>query len=57
MATYKEGASMPYTICSAYALLDGLMEICSLEENIESLNKHFSDKLEELKNAKDKLAV
>jgi hypothetical protein len=41
----KEGASFPATIQSIYSLLDGLVEICSKEENIESINKHFSEKL------------
>lgn len=45
----KEGASMPATIAGIYALLDGLVEICSHEESIDSITKHFSDKINELK--------
>lgn len=46
----KEGASMPATISGIYSLLDGLVEICSFEESIDSITKHFQDKIEELKN-------
>lgn len=46
----KEGASMPATISSIYSLLDGLIEVCSKEESIDSISKHFSDKLSTLKN-------
>lgn len=46
----KEGASMPATISSIYALLDGLVEICSFEESIDSITKHFQDKIDQLKN-------
>ncbi len=45
----KEGASMPATISSIYALLDGLVEICSFEESIDSITKHFQDKIDELR--------
>ncbi len=48
----KEGASMPATIAGIYALLDGLIEICSYEESIDSINKHFSEKLDELRRDK-----
>ena len=48
----KEGASMPATISGIYALLDGLIEICSYEENIEAITKHFKDKLRELEEQK-----
>ncbi len=44
----KEGASMPATISSIYALLDGLIEICSFEENVDSITKHFGDKIKAL---------
>jgi Transcriptional Coactivator p15 (PC4) len=47
----KEGISMPGSISSVYALLDGLIEICSRAEGIDSLHKHLLDKLEELKDA------
>lgn len=46
----KEGASMPATIAGIYALLDGLVEICSFEESIDSITKHFQEKIEQLKN-------
>lgn len=46
----KEGISMPATISSIYALLDGLIEICSYEESIDAVSKHFSDKIDALKN-------
>ena len=46
----KEGISMPATISSIYALLDGLVEICSYEESIDAVSKHFSDKIDALKN-------
>jgi Transcriptional Coactivator p15 (PC4) len=45
----KEGASFPATIQSIFSLLDGLIEICSKEESIETINKYFSEKLECLK--------
>mgnify|MGYP000867322199 FL=1 len=44
----KEGASMPYNIASAYALLDGLMEIVATEESVHSITAHFEQRLEEL---------
>ena len=47
----KEGASMPATISSIYALLDGLIEICSYEESIDSITKHFQSKIDELQQA------
>jgi hypothetical protein len=46
----KEGASMPASISGIYALLDGLVEICSFEESIDSITKHFQEKIEQLKN-------
>jgi Transcriptional Coactivator p15 (PC4) len=46
----KEGASMPATISSIYALLDGLIEICSYEESIDSITKHFQEKINALAN-------
>lgn len=45
----KEGASMPATIQNIYALLDGLIEICSKEEALDSVIAHFGDKIAELK--------
>lgn len=48
----KEGASMPATLDSIYSLLDGLIEVCSKGETIESITEHFAAKIEQLKNAK-----
>lgn len=50
----KEGASMPATIAGIYALLDGLIEICSFEESIDSITKHFQDKIDELRHKNNK---
>lgn len=44
----KEGASMPVTIQSIYALLDGLIEICAAEESIDAINTHFQERLNKL---------
>lgn len=46
----KEGISMPATIASIFALLDGLIEICSYEESIDAVITHFGEKIEALKN-------
>jgi hypothetical protein len=48
----KEGASMPASITGIYNLLDGLIEICSFEESIDAITRHFEDKIEALKQAK-----
>jgi hypothetical protein len=45
----KEGASMPYTIAGAYALLDGLIEIVATEESVDSINTHFAERLQSIK--------
>ena len=45
----REGASMAASIQNIYSLLDGLLEICSKEEGIESMEKHFSKKISDLK--------
>jgi hypothetical protein len=45
----KEGISMAASITNTFALLDGLIEICSKEESIDSISKHFSDKIADLK--------
>lgn len=44
----KEGASMPATMESIYALLDGLIEICSINESIDSITEHFNKRLSDL---------
>ena len=45
----KEGISIPASIQNIFALLDGLMEICSYEENLDLISKYFSDKIIDLK--------
>ena len=45
----KEGASFAASIQNIYALLDGLLELCSNAEGIDSLLEHFSTKIEDLK--------
>jgi len=45
----KEGASIPATIQNTFALLDGLIEICSKEESIDSISEHFAQKIADLK--------
>ena len=47
----KEGAAMPATIQNTFALLDGLIEICSKEESIDAIAEHFEQKIADLKNA------
>lgn len=43
----KEGISIPATIQSIYALLDGLIEICAKEESTDSIKEHFKELLNE----------
>lgn len=45
----KEGASMPASINNIYALLDGLIDICSKEEGVDAITKHFSQRILDLK--------
>jgi Transcriptional Coactivator p15 (PC4) len=45
----KEGASFPASISSVYALLDGLIDICSHEESAYAITKYFQEKLEWIK--------
>lgn len=45
----KEGASIPATIQNIFALLDGLIEICSKEESLDVINDYFSSKILALK--------
>lgn len=52
----KEGASMPATISNVYALLDGLIEICSARESTDSIVKHFKNKLEELNEQSNRIS-
>jgi hypothetical protein len=44
----KEGISMVAGMDNILSLLDGLMEICSKEENLSAITKHFGDKILEL---------
>jgi hypothetical protein len=46
----KEGASMEASIANIYALLDALLELVSTAEGIDGIEKHFADKIRELKN-------
>ena len=48
MAT-KEGAAIPATIHNTYALLDGLLELCSKAEGAESIVTHLETKILDLK--------
>lgn len=48
----KEGATIPATIQNTFALLDGLIEICSNEESIDSIVTHFDRKITDLKNSR-----
>lgn len=44
----REGISMVASISNIFALLDGLIEICSKEESEELISKYFSDKISSL---------
>lgn len=46
----KEGASFPASIQNVYALLDGIIELCSKAEGLDSITEHFSQKIIDLKN-------
>lgn len=45
----KEGASIPATIQNIFALLDGLIEICSAEESVDVITEYFGNKISNLK--------
>lgn len=45
----KEGASIPATIQNIFALLDGLIDICSAEESTDVITEYFGQKISELK--------
>lgn len=49
----KEGASIPASIQNVYQLLDGLLEICSKAEGVDSIVQHLSEKISNLKNSND----
>jgi hypothetical protein len=46
----KEGISIPMSIENMYAILDALIELCSKAETIESITKHFQQKISDLTN-------
>lgn len=46
----KEGASIPATIQNTFALLDGLLEVCSKAEGNEAIIEHLESKISDLKN-------
>ena len=48
----KEGATIPATLQNTFALLDGLIELCSLTEGIDSITEHFSNKIADLTKSK-----
>lgn len=41
----KEGATIPATIHSIFALLDGLLEICSYEEGVDAISEFLKKKI------------
>lgn len=45
----KEGASIPATIQNTYAVLDGLLELCSQAEGAEAIVAHLENKISVLK--------
>lgn len=45
----KEGASMPASIQNVYALLDGVIELCSRAESVDAIAEHFGNKIIALK--------
>jgi hypothetical protein len=45
----KEGASIPATIHNTFALLDGLLEVCSKAEGNEAIIQHLEAKISDLK--------
>ena len=46
----KEGATIPATIQNTFALLDGLIELCSQSEGLDVITEYFSNKINDLKN-------
>lgn len=45
----KEGAALPATLQNTFALLDGLIELCSKTEGVDSIETHFTNKIADLK--------
>jgi len=50
----KEGASIPATIQNMFAILDALIELCSKEEALDSINTHFQERISLLESNKPK---
>jgi hypothetical protein len=46
----KEGAAIPATIQNTYAILDGLLELCSQAEGNEAIVAHLQTKISDLQN-------
>lgn len=49
----KEGASIPATIQNIFALLDGLIDICSAEESVDVITEYFGNKISHLKSRQE----
>jgi hypothetical protein len=47
-APSKEGISIPMSIQNIYAILDSLIELCAKAETVDSITKHFQDKISDL---------
>lgn len=45
----KEGISIPMSIQNIYAILDALIELCAKAETVDSITKHFEQKISDLK--------
>lgn len=45
----REGISMVASIPNIFALLEGLIELCSKEESADVIDKYFSDKISSLR--------
>lgn len=45
----REGVSMEATMGNMYTLLDGMLELCSKEENIQAMESYFNSKISDLK--------
>lgn len=47
-APSKEGISIPMSIQNIYAILDALIELCAKAETVDSITKHFEQKISDL---------
>jgi Transcriptional Coactivator p15 (PC4) len=45
----KEGASIPCSIQNVFQVLDGLIDVCSRSESLDSIKTHFENKISSLK--------